>query len=72
MIAAVNSGLYVSAIGSAEFLDKLANTLDGWAKQSRTGGWSTNHVEANIQAANDCRRRAAEIRIVILQAEASK
>jgi hypothetical protein len=44
---------------TAYFLNALADKLDGWASQSRNGGWSTHQVAANIDAANDCRRWAA-------------
>ena len=47
---------------TATFLEGLADTLDTWARQSRSGGWSTHQVEPNMTRANDCRRRAAEIR----------
>ena len=53
------------------FLFGLAKTLDGWAKQSRDGGWSTHQVEPNISAANDCRRMAGEVE-EILQALAAE
>ena len=49
-------------IDTVIFLDGVANQLDLWAKQSQGGGWSTHQVEANQQWANNCRRRAAEIR----------
>lgn len=39
----------------------LADRLDGWAAQSESSGWSTHQVEANREAANDCRRAAANI-----------
>lgn len=41
------------------FLESLANRLDDWASESRSGGWSTHQVGANVSAANDCRRIAA-------------
>jgi hypothetical protein len=47
---------------AADFLDALANRLDGWAESSRKGGWSTHQVEANVATANDCRRQAAQLR----------
>ena len=56
---------------AAEFLDDLANRLDGWATESRTGGWSTHQVKANLDAANDCRRKAAEIRLKIWNGDAA-
>jgi hypothetical protein len=55
-------------VDTAIFLDGVANQLDQWAKESRNGGWSTHQVEANIQWANNCRRRAAEIRIELARA----
>jgi hypothetical protein len=44
------------------FLDDLANTLDRWADETRSGGWSTHQCEANRNEANRCRRKAAELR----------
>lgn len=44
------------------FLTGLADRLDRWAHQSRVGGWSTHQVDDNIEAANDCRRIAAELK----------
>lgn len=55
----------VAIIHAAGFLDGLAMRLDGWAEQSRTGGWSTHQVEANRKAADDCRRMAANLRAAI-------
>lgn len=49
-------------IRTVYFLEELANTLDGWARQSEGGGWSTHQVEANRREANECRRRAAELK----------
>lgn len=43
------------------FLTDLANKLDGWAQQSRRGGWSTHQVAPNREAANDCRRMASKL-----------
>lgn len=40
----------------------MANTLDRWANESRSGGWSTHQVQPNMKAADDCRRRAAKLR----------
>jgi hypothetical protein len=50
---------------TAQFLDVMANTLDEWAEQSRSGGWSTHQVEANRSRANECRRQAAHIRSIL-------
>lgn len=44
------------------FLEALADRLDGWAKESRSCGWSTHQVSANLSAADDCRRMAAELK----------
>ena len=46
----------------AKLFDTLAQTLDRWATQSQTGGWSTHQVDENIKRANDCRRYANTIR----------
>ncbi len=43
------------------FLGSMADQLDQWAIQSRSGGWSTHQVEANMRAADDCRRQAANL-----------
>lgn len=43
------------------FLLGLADRLDGWAGQSQASGWSTHQVAANREAADDCRRVAANI-----------
>lgn len=45
-----------------DFLNDLANTLDRWADESRSGGWSTHQVEANRKKADECRRMAAQIK----------
>jgi hypothetical protein len=50
---------------TVNFLEGLANTLDGWAEASTAGGWSTHQVKANRDAANDCRRHAAQLRAEI-------
>lgn len=50
---------------TALFLDALANRLDGWARESQSGGWSTHQVSANRSAADDCRRMAAEARAAL-------
>lgn len=44
------------------FLMTLADTLDGWAQESRRGGWSTHQVDANRREADNCRRKAAELK----------
>jgi len=53
---------------NAEYLDGLADIMDDWAETSQRGGWSTHQVSANKEAANGCRRRAAHIRRLLLQA----
>ncbi len=55
------SGLQL-AVG---FLEALANQLDDWARESREGRWSTHQVADNIRVANDCRRKAAELKVVL-------
>lgn len=47
---------------AAAFLEAMADTLDGWAKESRAGGWSTHQVQANLYQAARCRLMAAELR----------
>lgn len=56
----------------ADYLDGLANILDGWARESLDGGWSTHQVDPNIASANDCRREASRARNAIAKAERSK
>lgn len=46
---------------AAAYLNTVADQLDKWAEESRSGGWSTHQVEANIALANSCRRKAAQI-----------
>lgn len=50
------------------FLEVIADRLDKWASDSRSGGWSTHQVDANISTANDCRRQAAQLRALLAQA----
>jgi len=51
------------------FLDQLADTLDRWANQSRSGMWSTHQVRANREEANNVRRQAAMLRKAIQEHE---
>ena len=44
------------------FLDGLADLMDGWAKESPEGGWSTHQVQPNMKAADSCRREAARLK----------
>jgi hypothetical protein len=45
-----------------DFLENLADTLEGWAKESLEGGWSTHQVQANRAEADRCRRKAAQLK----------
>lgn len=56
-----HSALVNAVRSAAVYLQGVADTADGWAEQSRSGGWSTHQVEANRALANDCRRRASEL-----------
>ena len=47
---------------TVKFLELLADRLDGWAADSRRGGWSTHQVQANMQTADQCRQKAGELR----------
>lgn len=47
------------------FLEIMADRLDGWARDSRSGGWSTHQVQANITAADECRRQAAKLKTAL-------
>lgn len=51
----------VAIIETVAFLNSLADRLDGWAEQSRSGGWSTHQVEPNRKTADECRRSAARL-----------
>ena len=46
-------------------LSAAANICDGWAKESRVGGWSTHQMEANKRLANDLRRSASTARALL-------
>ena len=51
------------AIGAAaDHLNGLADMMDKWAEQSRSGGWSTHQVDANRKAADEARRCSAQLR----------
>lgn len=58
--------LEVEAAQTVQFLNAMADRLDRWAKDSKAGGWSTHQVTPNEEAANECRRRAAELRAGLL------
>lgn len=47
---------------SAKAFDEMADQLQDWANQSRSGGWSTHQVTENLDWEFKCRRRAGEIR----------
>lgn len=51
---------------AAAYLSSIADQLDAWAEESRTGGWSTHQVKANIDLANSCRRMAARLRASLM------
>src|SRR6185312_6233219 len=61
IVTAVNNHapMVKSLAHCAQLFDTLAKTLDRWANDSRTGGWSTHQVQENIQRADDCRRYAS-------------
>lgn len=46
---------------TADFLMNMADDIEGWAEQSRSGGWSTHQVEANRKAAIKLRDQAASL-----------
>lgn len=46
---------------TADYLMKMADDIDGWADQSKSGGWSTHQVKANRAAAKAMRERAARL-----------
>lgn len=48
--------------GIAEFLDTLADELDRKNQECLTGGWSTNQLKFNEDKANECRRKASQMR----------
>jgi hypothetical protein len=51
---------------AAAYLSNIADQLDAWAEESKTGGWSTHQVHGNINMANSCRRMAAKLRHSII------
>lgn len=61
-VAEVHSQFIDAMRSTALYLEGIADTVDGWAVQSRSGGWSTHQVAANEALANDCRRRASQLR----------
>lgn len=50
---------------AAAYLSTLAEQLDKWAEESRTGGWSTHQVTGNTAMADSCRRMADKLRRTI-------
>ncbi|HTG95758.1 MAG TPA: hypothetical protein VL866_24370 [Pyrinomonadaceae bacterium] len=42
--------LIIALQGAAEEKDRDANQMDLWAGQSRSGGWSTHQVDAQLKA----------------------
>lgn len=57
------SDVLSAAIGdAAAYLSTMADQLDGWADESRRGGWSTHQVAPNMAMADSCRRMAARLR----------
>lgn len=50
-------------------LSAMADQLDRWAQESRTGGWSTHQVDPMIRKANDLRRQAAQFRLAVKEKE---
>lgn len=51
-----------SSVGT---ISAMADQLDEWAQQSRTGGWSTHQVDPMIRKANELRQQAARLRLSI-------
>lgn len=45
-----------------EAWDEMADQLDRWSEQSRSGGWSTHQCEPQTRKADECRRKAAQLR----------
>lgn len=43
----------------------MADQLDDWARESRSGGWSTHQVEPMTRKADELRRQAAQFRLAI-------
>lgn len=70
LLSAIRAAGRTDKLGSvvadaAGYLSTLADQLDAWAEESKTGGWSTHQVQANINAANSCRRMAARLRAAL-------
>lgn len=47
---------------TADYLDRIASTLEAWANESRNGGWSTHQVDANRREADIARQAAGRAR----------
>lgn len=59
---AVQYDMQSEASDTVDYLEKLAETLEGWARESHQYGWSTHQVDANLREANERRRRAYRLR----------
>lgn len=60
------SEYYVERLSQAsKEKDRDADQLDQWARESRSGGWSTHQVEPMTRKADVLRREASELRRVI-------
>lgn len=55
-----------SSVGT---ISAMAHQLDEWAQESRTGGWSTHQVDPMTRKADDLRRQAAQLHLVIKEKE---
>ena len=50
-------------------LSAMADQLDEWARESRTGGWSTHQVDPMTRKADELRRQSAQMRLAIKEVE---
>lgn len=55
-----------SSVGT---ISAMADQLDEWARESRSGGWSTHQVDPMIRKADDLRRQAAQLRLTFKDKE---
>lgn len=65
MSMASKQELEEAVANAAAYLSSVADQMDAWAEESKTGGWSTHQVQANINTANSCRRVAAKLRATV-------
>jgi hypothetical protein len=61
--------LFMAVQNAALEKERDANQLDDWARDSKTGGWSTHQVEPMRAKADQLRREAANLRRLLQRGE---